>query len=282
MNLLVDNMASTIQYARRTAGGLLTTSRIAELLDDWRGAAETWLFVSPHDDDIVLGGGLVFQAGIAEGAQVHAAVVTDGRMGYCRLDQRDSIVAVREKEARDSFAVLGLPPDRLSFLGFPDGNLAPWTGSFIRNGESGYAEEQVGLQIAFTRLLRQVRPTRVFVPTSSDLHPDHRITHEQLMISLFHAQGNIWPQLGAPITEVPRVYEMAIYCDFPEPPQIRIETAPEMLETKIKAIMAYASQEQIGTLVEIQRTTGPVEYLRELQFRFYSPKQYSGLFARPS
>src|SRR6516165_7970330 len=102
-------MTSTIQYARRTAGGLLTTSRIAELLDDWRGAAETWLFVSPHDDDIVLGGGLVFQAGIAEGAQVHAAVVTDGRMGYCRIEQRDSITAVRSAEAKQSFGILGLP-----------------------------------------------------------------------------------------------------------------------------------------------------------------------------
>ena len=48
------------------------------------------------------------------------------------------------------------------------------------------------------------------------------------------------------MSAVPRVYEMAIYCDFPEPPQIRVETPPEMLETKIKAIMAYASQEQIG------------------------------------
>jgi len=75
-------MSATNQYARRTAGGLLTTTCIAELFDDWRGQAETWLFVSPHDDDIVVGGGLIFQVGIAEGAQVHATVVTDGRMGY--------------------------------------------------------------------------------------------------------------------------------------------------------------------------------------------------------
>lgn len=275
-------MCSTIQYARRTAGGLLTTSRIAELMDDWRTAEEIWLFVSPHDDDIVLGGGLIFQAGIAEGAQLHAAVVTDGRMGYCRLDQRDSIAKIRTEEARQSFAILGLAPERIYFLGYPDNHLSTCTGAFIANGESGHAEEQVGMQIAFTRLLRRVRPTRVFVPTSSDLHPDHRIVHEQLMISLFHAQGAIWPQLGEPIDAVPRVYEIAIYCDFPEPPQIRLETPQEMLETKIRAIMAYASQEQIGALVEIQRATGPVEYLRELQFRFYSPKQYSGLFARPS
>ncbi len=259
---------------------MLTTTSIAELLDDWRGAAETWLFVSPHDDDVVIGGGLVFQAGIAEGAQVHAAVVTDGRVGYCRIEQRDSIVAIRREEAKASFAVLGLPAERLYFLGYPDGQLTAWCGSFVRNSESGHAEVKLGLQMAFARLLRQVRPSRVFLPTSADIHPDHRIVHEQLLISLFHAQGRIWPELGTPIAEVPRVYEMAIYCDFPEPPQIRIETPAQMLETKIRAIMAYGSQEQIGTLVDIQRATGPVEYIRELNFRFYSPKQYDELFAR--
>jgi LmbE family N-acetylglucosaminyl deacetylase len=275
-------MEGTMQYSRRTDGGLLATNSIADILDDWRGPAEAWLFVSPHDDDIVLGGGLVFQAGIAEGAQVHAAVVTDGRMGYCRLEQRDSIVAIRREEAKRSFAVLGLPAERLCFLGYPDGQLSAWSGAFVRNGEPGNAEERCGLQMAFTRLLRQVRPARVFLPTSADLHPDHRIVHEQLMISLFHAQGGIWPELGRPIAEVPRVYEMAIYCDFPEPPQIRLETPPEMLETKIRAIVAYGSQEQIGALVEIQRAMGPVEYFRELTFRFYSPKQYHELFAGPS
>ena len=273
-------MSDTIQYARRMAGGLLTTSCIAELFDDWRGPAESWLFVSPHDDDIVLGAGLVFQVGIAKGAQVHAAIVTDGRMGYCRIEQRESIAAIREGEAKKSFAMLGLSPERLHFLGYPDGRLTECCGAFFANGESGQAEESFGMQIAFARLLRQVRPTRVFLPTSSDLHPDHRIVHEELMISLFHAQGGIWPQLGEPIAEVPRVYEIAVYCDFPEPPQIRVETPESMLETKLQAILAYGSQEQIGALVEIQRSAGPVEYLRELKFRFYAPKQYDELFAR--
>ncbi len=136
------------------------------------------------------------------------------------------------------------------------------------------------MQIAFSRLLRHVRPTRVFVPTSSDLHPDHRIVHEELLISLFHAQGGIWPELGEPIAEVPRIYEMAVYCDFPELPQIRLETPESMLQTKLQAILAYASQEQIGACLEIQRAIGPVEYLRELKFRLYAPQQYNELFAR--
>ena len=83
------------------------------------------------------------------------------------------------------------------------------------------------MQNAITYALRQIRPNRVFLPTSADLHPDHQIVHEEVLISLFHAQGNIWPELGEPIAEVPKVYEFACYCDFPEPPQIRIETPPE-------------------------------------------------------
>ena len=275
-------MPAAIRYTRRTPGRLLTTSRIAELFSDWRGPAERWFFVSPHDDDVVIGGGLVFQAGIAEGAQVHAAVVTDGRMGYCRIEQQGSIAAIRSEEARQSFAILGLPPERLHFMGYPDGHLSACRGAFFADGDSGPAKEPLGMQIGFTRLLRQVRPTRVFLPTSADLHPDHRIVHEELMISLFHAQGGIWPELGGPLGELPRVYEMAVYSDFPEPPQIRLDAPAAMLETKLRAIRAYASQEQIGAVVEIQRANGPVEYLRELEFRFYAPRQYDRLFARTS
>jgi LmbE family N-acetylglucosaminyl deacetylase len=200
-------------------------------------------------------------------------------MGYCRLEQRESIASIRAAEAKKSFGILGLAAERLHFLGYPDGGLAACRGAFIQNGHAD-GSESLGMQIAFTRLLRQVRPTRVFLPTSADLHPDHRIVHEEVLISLFHAQGGIWPQLGEPIAEVPQVYEMAIYCDFPEPPQIRLQTPTAMLDTKLRAIEAYASQEQIGTCVEIQRSIGPIEYLRELKFRFYAPKQYHDLFAR--
>jgi LmbE family N-acetylglucosaminyl deacetylase len=277
-------MPEGVQFVRRTERGLVTTSRVEDVFEHWCGPAESWLFVSPHDDDIVIGGGLVFQVGIAAGARTHAVVVTDGRMGYCRMEQRETIASIRAAEAKSSFAILGLPPERLHFFGYPDGGLTACRGAFFRNGYAGTvagpAGDGLGMQIAFTRLLRQVRPTRVFLPTSSDLHPDHRIVHEELLISLFHAQGGIWPQLGEPIADVPQVYEMAIYCDFPEAPQIRIEAPASMLETKLRAIEAYGSQEQIGTVVEIQRSTGPVEYLRELKFRFYAPKQYHDLFAR--
>jgi LmbE family N-acetylglucosaminyl deacetylase len=261
----------------------LTTSNIGELFPDWKGAAECWMFVSPHDDDVVIGAGLTFQVGLAVGAQVHTVIVTDGRMGYCRFEQRRNISKIRAAEANKAYRNLGLPEGHLRFIECPDCNLSAYRGRhFTTIGAPTEIEGAGGMQNAITHALRHVRPTRVFLPTGVDLHPDHQIVYEEVLISLFHAQGNIWPELGAPLPDVPKVYEFAVYCDFPESPQIRIETPPAMLETKLQSILAFASQEQIGGLVEIQRNAGPIEYLRELEFHFYSPQKYHPLFTRTS
>jgi LmbE family N-acetylglucosaminyl deacetylase len=276
-------VATNITYSRRTPRDIVTTPDPAEVFTDWKGAAECWLFVSPHDDDVVIGAGLTFQAGLVEGAQVHALVVTDGRMGYCRLEQRRNISKIRRVEAEKSYQLLGLPPDHLRFIGCPDGNLNAHCGRrFAAIGTTAEIEGAGGLENAITHALRQIRPNRLFLPTSADLHPDHKIVHEEVLVSIFHAQGSIWPELGTPIAELPKVYEFTCYCDFPEPPQIRIDATPAMLETKLQGISAYASQEQIESAVAIQRSVGAIEYIREIEFRLYEPQQYHALFARSS
>jgi len=273
-------LSQGITYYRRTSGATQVTENIAELLPNWQGERECWMFVSAHDDDIVTGAGLTFQVALAEGVQVHAVVTTDGRMGYCKFTQRRSISDIRQAEAEQSFQILGLPLEQLHFLHFPDCNLNPYRGRhFATIGDPTEVEGASGLQNAYPHILRQIRPTRVFLPTISDLHPDHRIVNEEMLISLFHAQGNIWPELGTPIAAVPAVYEYATYCDFPQPPQLRIVAPEAMLETKLQAIRAYASQEQIDVLIDVQRKAGPQEYVREVEFNYYSPKQYEKLFS---
>src|SRR5512136_1259685 len=143
-------MAEGITYYRRTSVGVHKTSKIAELFPDWRAGRECWMFVSPHDDDIVTGAGLTFQAGMAEGAQVHAVITTDGRMGYCRFPQRRTISKIRMAEAQKSFEILGLPADRLHFLGFPDCNLNNYRGRhFATIGDPTEIEGASGMQNAF-------------------------------------------------------------------------------------------------------------------------------------
>jgi LmbE family N-acetylglucosaminyl deacetylase len=272
-------MAQGITYYRRTDGTVISSSKVGDVFTNWNPDGERWLFLSAHDDDIVAGAGVTFQAAIAEGVEVHAVITTDGRMGYCRLPQRHIISEVRRKEAEQSFTILNLPLERLHFLGFPDCNLNPYRGRRLTTeGDPTEIAGAGGLQNSYPYVLRKIRPTRIFVPTITDLHPDHRIVNEEMMISLFHAQGRIWPELGEPIEVIPAVYEYATYCDFPQPPQIRIVGPQSMLETKLEAIRAYASQEQIDLLIDVQRDVGPVEYIREVAFNFYAPKQYARLF----
>lgn len=274
-------MAQGIKYYRRKPDGVLTTTNIAELLPDWKGDRECWMFISPHDDDVVTAAGLTFLAGMAEGAQIHAVITTDGRMGYCRFPQRRTISKIRKEESQKSFEILGLPAENLHFLGFPDCNLNHYRGRhFTTIGDPTEIEGASGMQNAFPYILRKVRPNRVFLPTSTDLHPDHQIVAQEVLISLFHAQGKIWPELGDPIESVPAVYEYATYCDFPTPPQLRIETPVDMLEKKLAGISAYASQEQIELLIQVQRDIGPIEYIREVHFNVYSPRQYHPLFIK--
>ena len=241
---------------------------------------ETWLFVSPHDDDLVIGAGLWMQAAVAAGVDVQVLVVTDGRMGYCTLEQRDTISDVRKRETFESFKILGVGERQIAYVGYPDGGLYTLQGrrKHRSDDEVQPIEGYVGLCNAFVWHLRRTKPARVFVPTIADLHPDHQITNSELMICLFHAAGTIWPELGAPLAEAPKVYELAVYCDFPEAPQLEVRADEPHFEKKLQSVAAYRSQTQIAKLVEIIRTAGPFEYLRELNFRFYSPANYRGMF----
>lgn len=274
-------MPDAFQITRLDGGRKNGYRNLAAALESEKIARETWLFVSPHDDDLCLSCGLLMQQAVAEGINVQVLVVTDGRMGYCTLDQRESIVNIRRDETYESFALLGIPRQNIESIAYPDGGLTQLCGrrKALPTDEVTSIQGYVGLQNAFTYHLRRTRPTRVFVPTSADLHPDHQVTHNELMICLFHAAGPIWPELGEPLAEVPKVYELAVYCDFPVPPQLQIQSGADAFEKKLASIAAYRSQTQIARLVEAIRQAGPTEYVRELNFRFYSPNNYKPMFA---
>ncbi|MDZ7821403.1 MAG: hypothetical protein U5N26_06095 [Candidatus Marinimicrobia bacterium] len=50
-----------------------------------------------------------------------------------------------------------------------------------------------------------------------------------------------------------------------------------MFRKKLDAIMAYKSQEQIADLVEGVKEGGPLEYIREINFKMYSVNNYKDL-----
>lgn len=270
---------STFQFTRLQGGQKQRIDRLQDAIG-MKSTRETWLFISPHDDDLVIGCGLLMQAAVQAGVDVQVLVVTDGRMGYCTLEQRDSISQIRREETYESFQLLGIGRERIAWAGYPDGALYNLQGrrKHRPDDEVEPIEGYVGLSNAFVYHLRRTRAVRVFVPTIADLHPDHQIVNNEMMICLFHAAGAIWPELGEPLADVPAVYELAIYCDFPQSPQLELRADDSAFETKLRGIAAFRSQLQIARLVEVIRKAGAFEYLRELNFRFYSPENHKRSF----
>ncbi len=255
---------------------------LAAVSRHWKRTQECFLFVSPHDDDVVIGAGLMIQCALREKVPVHVAIVTDGSQGYCDIKDRDRISQIRRKETYAAFRTLGVPRANIHWLGFPDCQLTNFMGRRpVAPTDPAQSHGYTGLQNAFTEVLRKVRPNQVFMPTYADLHPDHRIVYSEMMISCFHATGAIWPELGQPLPRPPYIHEMAVYCNFPSPPKLRIHTPLRVLEKKLKAIGQFKSQKQIAAMVKLVENGGPREYLRPVDFGLYNSRMYRNMFEAP-
>lgn len=238
---------------------------------------ETWLCVVPHDDDMIIGGGLWMHAGVRAGADVHLVVTTDGRMGYCTKEQRAKIIKIRRDECIESCARIGIDADHVHFLGYPDSRLSMHVGRYPSDDALQAIRGFAGLQNAFTYWLRKLRPARVITPSPRDYHPDHQVVHNELQICLFHAAGDIWPELGEKI-DVPEFYEMAIYCDYADSPNLQLRCDDATFQAKLDGIASYRSQLQIELLVNKVKAAGPVEYLNHVAFEFYDAAAYGPMF----
>lgn len=271
--------SSQFQFVRLVGDERRVGPTLESVSRRWKETDGRFLFISPHDDDVVIGGGLMIQSALKEGVSVHVAVVTDGSMGYCTKSEKGRISEIRRDETYASLKILGVPKDNVHWLGFPDCQLTAFQGRRAAGpDEPAQLHGYTGLQNSLTGLLREVRPDQVFLPTDSDLHPDHRIVHSELLISLFHAAGSIWPELGKPLKDVPYIHELAVYCNFPSPPKLRIKAPKAAFAKKLKAIMEFKSQKQIGAVVQIVERGGPLEYLRPLDFALYNPAVYEDMF----
>jgi len=272
-------MAEDFTIVRLVGNERRIASTLSGVSKHWQGRKECFLFISPHDDDVVIGAGLLIQLARKESVPVYILVVTDGSMGYCSPEEKDSIAEIRREETFDCYESLGIPRENIIWLGFPDCRLNYCRGRRpAQTSEATAIEGFIGMQNSFTHYIRKIRPTQCFLPTSNDLHPDHKFVHEELLISIYHAGGSIWPELGKPIEKLPYVHEIACYCDFPVPPHLQIRTSPAMLQKKLDAIGAFRSQRQIRAVIDIIKNAGPVEYIRDLGFHLYSPEIYREAF----
>ncbi len=183
------------------------------------------LVLAPHPDDEVLGCGGVIQQALAMGLPVHIAFLTYGdfyEFSFLIYRKRPVLTArgvegmgeVRHDEAMAADSVLGISRERVSFFGYPDfgtlemfqaawGDSPPVKGRLSRAIAVPYANavrpgapykgEEVLKDL--TDLVREFRPTKVFVSHPADHHPDHRAFYVFTRVCLFDLEKELSPEV---------------------------------------------------------------------------------------
>lgn len=219
---------------RRAAVPVAVATTTVVLRDDDR-----LLVLAPHpDDDILCCGGLIQEA-VDRGLPLRVVYFTYGDnyewafMAYkkhpvIRRKAMQNMGLLRHDEAVAGMGVLGVSSGSLSFLGYPDyGTLKIWNSRWdgrppyrsmltrvskvpyanaYRPGAAYKGEEIVK---DLTSLLREFRPTKIFVSHPGDQHPDHRA----LPLFLHVALWDLGPDFA------PAVYPYLVHLRrWPSPP----------------------------------------------------------------
>ena len=191
------------------------------------------LVVTAHPDDAEFHFGATVAQFVAEGSHVSYLIVTNGDQGICEdpLALPGTVGPVRCDEQRRAAELLGVQD--VTFLGWPDGNVAP----------------SPMLRRAIVAELRRDRPRvvithyphRVLAVPLEASHPDHLGVGEAVLQAVYPDAGNVraFPELmGSGLT--PHKVE-EVWIPGYEHPNHYVEATP-YLEKKVEAICCHRSQ----------------------------------------
>lgn len=125
------------------------------------------LIVAPHPDDEAIGAFALIRRALRGGARVDVVVVSDGGASHPGSHRwpRKRLMPERRRETRRAMRHLGLAPDRLQFLGLPDGKLST----------APMLQDRLGRAVR-----RRRTPDLVVGPVPDDAHADHRAVADAL------------------------------------------------------------------------------------------------------
>ena len=129
------------------------------------------LVVAPHPDDESLGCGGAIALLRQHGQPVHVLFVSDGSMSHPNSQKytRDARRDLREQEAENALALLGVSPPDITFLRLPD--------TQVPTPASTNFEEAATL---IYHHIQRISPQTILVPWRRDPHGDHRATWQLL------------------------------------------------------------------------------------------------------
>ena len=188
-------------------------------------AGRSCLVLAPHPDDETLGCGATIMRKLAAGTAVQVVIAADGRYAYpsSKLSV-ERLIEIREEEAREACAILGLRHENITFLRFEDRRLA---------------DHRRLLRDSLFDLFDAMNPEEIFVSSLIDNHPDHRVLAELARELAQVRRGRIPVLYEYPIWFWnPRIWRVRdLFALHP-----RIVRMEELRRRKGDAIAAYRSQ----------------------------------------
>jgi LmbE family N-acetylglucosaminyl deacetylase len=118
--------------------------------------------LAPHPDDETLGCGGLVAIKRSRGVPVTVVFMTDGAGSHAQLMPTEELAARRRAEATTATGIIGIEPENVRFLSFPDGGLAE---SF---------DPAVG---CVREILRQSSATQLLLPHPDEPPSDHSVTY---------------------------------------------------------------------------------------------------------
>jgi LmbE family N-acetylglucosaminyl deacetylase len=124
---------------------------------------ENVLVVCAHQDDETFGVGGTIAKYIEEGKNIAVIVFSYGEMSHVWLQKRYS-VSMRKKEHQEAKKVLGYKTSIV--LGIEEGK---------------FEEEKLRVKDEIKRVMKRMKPTKIFTHNINDPHPDHKAVNRIVM-----------------------------------------------------------------------------------------------------
>lgn len=245
-----------------------------DINDEKKLNKQSWVFITAHDDDPLIGAGMLISIARKLNIKISIVIVTDGCMGYQDISNKGKTIKnVREKETYAAYKLLGIEKNDIYFLNYPDSNLLKYVGrryaklsDYLKSDRTFIKEGCIGLLNSMVYYIRKLKTTKLFIHTQNDFHPDHKIVFEQAHWANYFSASNYWPELKKPLGYVPDFYEYFVYSALSKKASIQIESE-DAKNIRDKAINIYKSQGEIHGLVKELQSAGPFEWLCKLNYK---------------
>jgi LmbE family N-acetylglucosaminyl deacetylase len=222
---------------------LQRSSSIDLIFPGWK-KGETVAFLSPHDDDVLLGAGYLLLATIENKGNPLLLIFCSGDAGYSSVQEKESITQKRKDEAFQAYGMLGLQKKNIFCFDISDFCLMPHvTRKFPAS--RGIFDEQV-------RLFRKEKVSRVVFSSGHFEHWDHTAVFLMGIYTSPQAGDPVLADIGSPF-KAKSYYVYSVWARFEplksESDKIRAEKGilvDEEVEEKIReSIKRFSSQKKI-------------------------------------